>query len=227
MKMINSLPDISYYHYVFKELANSLTRGYQVHVLCFTIQFILKNIQDNLKIGDLDSSLEVLVQTCVLEIFSNTVSEEKETKKILAKTFEAKMTSSYNTLEMIGKYLSSSHLVNLVRPFKQKLEELNTEKLLKKVEESLRRIQLGILSNTSLDSATLMMFTYGLVNDFFDTDKNVSMSKKYTNYDKARVAQIENSCLLIPTEPKRGGEKPKLISKTNQHIIAEFSLQVF
>ena len=59
--------------------------------------------------------------------------EEKETKKILAKTFEAKMTSSYNTLEMIGKYLSSSHLLNLVRPFKQKLEELNTEKLLKKV----------------------------------------------------------------------------------------------
>jgi U3 small nucleolar RNA-associated protein 20 len=32
MKMINSLPDISYYHYVFKELANSLTRGYQVWI---------------------------------------------------------------------------------------------------------------------------------------------------------------------------------------------------
>ena len=30
MKMINSLPDKKYYFYVFKELSNSLTRGYQV-----------------------------------------------------------------------------------------------------------------------------------------------------------------------------------------------------
>ncbi len=30
MKIINSLPGVNYYHYVFKELTNSLTRGYQV-----------------------------------------------------------------------------------------------------------------------------------------------------------------------------------------------------
>ena len=33
MKMINSLPGVNYYHYVFKELSNSLTRGYQVSKL--------------------------------------------------------------------------------------------------------------------------------------------------------------------------------------------------
>ena len=33
MKMINSLPDKKYYFYVFKELSNSLTRGYQVNNL--------------------------------------------------------------------------------------------------------------------------------------------------------------------------------------------------
>lgn len=34
------------------------------------------------------------------------------------------------------------------------------------------------------------------------------------------------SCLIIPKEPVRGGEKPKVQPKTNQHIIIEFALQV-
>lgn len=226
MKMINSLPSIKYYQYVFKELANSLTRGYQVHVLCFTIHFILKNVQETLKLGDLDSSLDTLVQTCTLEIFSTGVTEEKETKKILAKTLEAKTTSSFSTLEIVSKIISPAYLLNLVRPFKEKLEEFNSDKFLKKVEESLRRIQLGILANTGLNNDTLMMFTYGLVNDFFDAAKAKKLQAETKDNFYSKESAHETSCLIIPSEPKRGGEKPKLASKTNQHIVAEFSLQI-
>ena len=193
--------------------------------MCYTVQFILKNIQDKLKIGDLDSSLDILMQTCLLELFSTNVSEEKETKKILAKTFEAKVTSSYNTLEILGKNISSSYLLNLVQPFKQKLEDFNSEKLLRKVEESLRRVQLGILSNTSLNTEVLMMFSYGLVNEFFD--KNLRMKTPNGHYETEKKTLQEASCLLIPIEPKRGSVAPKIVIRTNQHIIAEFSLQVF
>lgn len=193
--------------------------------MCYTVQSILKNIQDKLKIGDLDSSLDILIKVCLLELFSTNVSEEKETKKILAKVFEAKVTSSYNTLEILGKYISSSYLLNLVEPFKQKLEEFNSEKNLRKVEESLRRVQLGILSNSSLNTETLMMFTYGLVNEFFD--KHLKTKTSDGRYETEKITLLrEASCLLIPIEPKRGNAAPKLASKTNQHIIAEFSLQV-
>jgi hypothetical protein len=71
----------------------------QVHVLCYTVQMILRQIEAKLVEGDLDSSMEVLVSGCCLELFSD-VSEEKEERKIISKTPEAKHMSSFNTLEV-------------------------------------------------------------------------------------------------------------------------------
>lgn len=79
MKMIDALPQKRFYYYVFKELSNSLMRGYQVHVLCFTNYMILKNVQERLSCGDLDNSLDILMSSVHLELFTD-VSEEKEAK---------------------------------------------------------------------------------------------------------------------------------------------------
>lgn len=134
MKMIDSLPSKNYYFYVFKELSNSLTKGYQVHVLCFTIQLILKNVKDKLVVGDLDSSLGILLNSVNLELFSS-VSDEKEVKQIVAKIMEAKTVSSYNTLELLGKFVSQTSLVELLKPFKEQLDTCNSRKLLKKLKK--------------------------------------------------------------------------------------------
>jgi U3 small nucleolar RNA-associated protein 20 len=251
MKMINTLPDKRYYFYVFKELTNALTRGYQVHVLTYTIQMILKNIENQLQVGDLDSSVSLIMKSVYLELFTN-VSEEKEVKQILAKLSEAKQTSSFNTLELLGKYTSSTHILELIRLFKQQLDECNSRKLLRKIEESLRRVTLGMLTNTGLDTETLMLFSYGLINETFsvlmdpssqprrskfkkfkkngegtnndddDDDNDDDMDKKRIDYSKIN----QTSCLLIQAEPKRGNEKPKVVAKTNQHVIVEFALQI-
>ena len=77
MKIIDTLPHKRYYFYVFKEMSNLLMRGYQVHVLCFTNHMILKKIQENLVCGDLDSSLDILMSSVHLELFTD-VSDEKE-----------------------------------------------------------------------------------------------------------------------------------------------------
>ncbi len=68
------------------------------------------------------------------------------------------------------------------------------------------------------------MFSYGLLNEFFD--KHLRMKTSNGHYETHKKTLQEASCLLIPIEPKRGNAAPKLASKTNQHIIAEFSLQV-
>ena len=199
-------------------------------MLCYTIQMILKSIEKELQPNDLDSSLEVLVKSCCLELFSD-VSEEKEAKKILSKTPEAKLVSSYNTLEVLSQYISAPHMLELLQPFKQKLDECNSSKLLKKIEEALKRILVGLLKNQSTNTETLLLFVYGLVSDTFDILKNPGQYKrgiKFSNIDKKQAAEAgeEYSCLLIPSEPKRGGEKPKTQVKTNQHVVVEFALQV-
>jgi len=229
-KMIKELPDKKYYFYVFKELHNSLTRGYQVHVLSYTVQMILKQIQPELKHGDLDSSLTTLVAGCCLELFSD-VSEEKEERKILAKTPEAKQMSSLNTLEVLSQFISHTCLLDLIKPFKAKLDDCNSNKLLKKIEETLRRVLGGLLRNEGLSTETLLVFVYGVVNDTFDVLKNPGEYKKGIRFSRldpkqTREAGEEYSCLLLAVEPKRGGEKPKVQVKTNQHVVVEFALQV-
>lgn len=200
--------------------------------MSYTIQIVLKKIEDNLNKGDLDSSLDILVKGCCLELFSD-VSEEKEEHKIIAKTPEAKQMSSFSTLEVVSQYISPSYVLDLIKPFKQKLDECNSNKLLKKIEESLKRIMSGLLKNDSLNSDSLLVFIFGLVNDTFDVLKNPEMFKRgiklanATNRIEIKSQPIEESCLLLPVEPKRGGDKPKVQAKTNQHVIVEFALQVY
>jgi U3 small nucleolar RNA-associated protein 20 len=235
MKMIHCLPSKKYYFYVFKELANALTRGYQVHVLCFTIQMVLKNVQDKLSIGDLDASLGTLMHSVNLELFTTNVSEEKEVKQILAKVMEAKTNSSFNTLEIVAKFVSQTHLLEFLRPFKEQLDACNSRKLLKKIEEALRRVLGGLLANTGLNTESLMFLVYGLINDTFTqlTGRSGNSGKRgkrggkeKENGEEQSVSLLENSCLLIPSEPKRGGPKPKVQARTNQHVLVEFSLQL-
>ena len=236
MKMIASLPSNKYLAYVFKELGNALTRGYQVHVLCFTVQLVLRHVETRLRVGDLDASLATLMRSVQLELFTTSVSEEKEVKQILAKVMEAKTTSSYNTLELIARFVSPHAIADLLRPLKQQLDECNSRKLLRKIEEALRRIQIGLLVNTGLTVQHIMFLVYGLVSDTFaaikarsaDTTQRKNNNKNTPVEGEATAAAEDKhtSCLIIPHEPKRGGDKPKLRNATNQHVLVEFALQL-
>jgi U3 small nucleolar RNA-associated protein 20 len=234
MKMIESLPDKKYYFYVFKELSNCLLRGYQVHVLCFTVYMILKSVQDKLSVGDLDASLGLLMSSVRLELFSD-VADEKEVKQIVAKIMEAKTVSSYNTLELLAKFVSKERFLDIVRLFKEQLDTCNSRKLIKKIEEALRRILLGSLANPVMNTETLMGFTHGLVHNTFEQLNRRAHSDdkpgRKINFDEDKLKETDKmehkSCLIIQREAKRGGEKPKVLDKTNQHVLIEFALQVF
>ena len=171
----------------------------------------------------------------------NKIYLKKKVKQIMAKTLEAKTVSSYSSLEILGKFVSQTNLLRLIRPFKVQLDICNSRKLLKKIEEALRRILLGFLGNTRLSTENLMNLAYGLLNDTFDMLKDPVKSKKKdrrklinadqndnedNQIDENNCLLLQKSCLLIPSEPKRGGDKPKVLTKTNQHVIVEFALQV-
>ena len=86
--------------------------------MCFTIQILLKHIQPKLSVGDLDSSLANLSKVFHSELFSD-VSDEKDVKQIVAKIMEAKTTSSYNSYEIISKYISQNCLLELIKPLNE------------------------------------------------------------------------------------------------------------
>ena len=54
----------------------------------------------------------------------------------------------------------------------------------------------------------------------------VKHSKKKPSEENTAQSIRPPSCLLLPEEPKRGGDKPRLSKKTNIHVLVEFGLQL-
>jgi U3 small nucleolar RNA-associated protein 20 len=77
-----------------------------------------------------------------------------------------------------------------------------------------------------------MFLIYGLVNDTFTALSNTNkVNRKFNKNNEVSESKkstelLQESCLIIPLEPKRGGDKPKVQSRTNQHVIVEFALQL-
>jgi hypothetical protein len=49
------------------------------------------------------------------------------------------------------------------------MQACKSRKILKKIEEALRRIMIGLLDNKELNTKSFMLFIYGLINESFDS----------------------------------------------------------
>nr|XP_006819783.1 PREDICTED: small subunit processome component 20 homolog [Saccoglossus kowalevskii] len=205
---------------VIGELQHTLTRGYQKHVLTFTINAVLQGISDGLKPGDLDTCVDMLIQICNDELFGQ-IAEEKEAAAITRNLMEARSSKSYDIYHILSKYISATHLTKLISAIKTVLDNTHSHKTVKKVEDVLRKFTLGLLENKSLDAKDILLFIHGIVT------QTLPFMIKDTQEDKksTKSKHQQHSVLLLPQTPQR---KPKATvhRKTNLHVLVEFGLQV-
>ncbi|KHJ89686.1 HEAT repeat protein [Oesophagostomum dentatum] len=74
---------------IIKEMKLIMNKGFQVHVMIYTVHTLLGAMRDVLKSGDMDPCLEDILDIIVQEQFT-AVSEEKEVGEIKAEVSEAK-----------------------------------------------------------------------------------------------------------------------------------------
>lgn len=213
--------------YALSEMRGILTRGYQLHVLTFTVYVLLKNIMPLTTPGDLDVCCASLQEVFHNELFGE-VAEEKDVEGIRAKLFEARKIKSYDSYQILAKLIGTKSLLPFIQPIKTVLDTTHSHKMARKVQEVLRRIVNGLMENENLTTEALTIFCHGLVSELFpqlsvkQSDEN-SKKNGSTPDDRRRKPQ---SCLLLPYTPVRGGEKPKGSKRTNAHILVEFGLQL-
>lgn len=213
--------------YALSEMRGILTRGYQLHVLTFTVYVLLKNIMPWTTPGDLDVCCASLQEVFHNELFGE-VAEEKDVEGIRAKLFEARKIKSYDSYQILAKLIGTKSLLPFIQPIKTVLDTTHSHKMARKVQEVLRRIVNGLMENENLTTEALTIFCHGLVSELFpqlsvkQSDEN-SKKNGSTPDDRRRKPQ---SCLLLPYTPVRGGEKPKGSKRTNAHILVEFGLQL-
>ncbi|XP_072511808.1 small subunit processome component 20 homolog [Notamacropus eugenii] len=220
-KIIETL-GVRYLQYILKELQTTLVRGYQVHVLTFTIYILLKGLASSLKVGELDPCLDIMIGIFNHELFGS-VAEEKEVKGIISKVMEARRSKSYDSYEILGKFVGKDQVTKLILPLKEILQSTTSLKLARKVHEALRRIIEGLIANEEMTAESILLLSYGLISENLPLLTEKEKSQAEPPPDPRLPPQ---SCLLLPPTPARGGQKAAVNRRTNMHIFVESGLRL-
>lgn len=209
---------LEYLQFVVKVLRGTLKRGFELHVLGFTLNFLLSKFLLNPSSGKLDYCLEDLLSIAVNDILSD-VSEEKEVEKIASKMKETRKQKSYDTLKLIAQSITfKTHALKLLAPILEHLQKQLTPKVKSKFEKMFSLIASGIQCNPSVNQTELFIFGYGLIKDGI-RDESPGHAETPTPMECKQKkdgvsSQIAKSDKLVSIDPRYS------------HLVTEFALGV-
>lgn len=204
------------FRFVLKELRSALSRGYQLHVLSFTVHAILVATAPIFKPGDLDYCLPQVVSVIMDDIFGVT-GLEKDAEEYVSKMKEVKTSKSYDSMELVSKSASVENFVHLIRPLQILLEEKLDLRMMKKIDELLRRVAVGLLRNEASQNHQVVLFCYEIIQDVY---KNEDDSKDKTS----REDHWKKRFLLNSRGANKSGARR--ITSSYRYKLALFSLDI-
>ncbi|EFH69737.1 predicted protein [Arabidopsis lyrata subsp. lyrata] len=159
---------LEYLQFVVKDLRAILKRGSEVHVLGYTVNFILSKCLSNPNptCGKLDHCLGDLLAVVETDILEDVYEQKEELKTAFKKKKETVKRKSPETLKIIAENITfRSNVLKLLSPVTAQLQRPLTPKLISKLKEMLRCIAAGIEGNPSVDQRDLFCFIYERVVD--------------------------------------------------------------
>lgn len=204
-----------YFGYILKELRVVLARGYQLHVLSFTVHSMLVFTTDHFKQGDLDYCLKDLVSVIMDDTFG-TVGQEKDAEGYVSKMVEVKSSKSYDSMELLAKISTISQLSNLVKPLQALLGEKLNSSLVKKLDELMRRIGIGLLRNPDAESRELLVFCYEVIKESYRENAPAETSTPKSRSEERFLVRLQGA--------KRGDKRG--ITSSHVYKLTRFSLDV-
>ena len=163
-----------FFSFVLKELKTALARGYQLHVLGYTVHSLLTHLPA--RYGELDSCVRDIVDVLVGDVFGVT-GVEKESDGYTTSMKEVKATKSYDSFEVLASITSIPSMKEFFRPLKTFLYEMGSVKDGRKMNEVLRRIQLGLLRSTCPDPSSILDFSLEMFNSIQSEVGNAAKPK--------------------------------------------------
>ncbi|XP_017792054.1 PREDICTED: small subunit processome component 20 homolog [Habropoda laboriosa] len=218
-----------YLNHLLREMNTLLTKGFQVHVLAYTVQAVLVALKPYYQKFDINNSLQSILSVCKVDLFGLS-AEEKEVIGIVRNVSEAKSTKSFDIFHILAEYITESCLVDLIMPLKEVLMKTHSYKTIQKVVECLRNIVLGLADNTFIALDQMLIFLYGVVSKSIPEFMPEKNDKQLTEKQVEVLTRYKSDCFIIPPEPKnKMGIKvaSKTSKNTNVHVIVEFGLKLF
>ncbi|PNF32118.1 hypothetical protein B7P43_G02845 [Cryptotermes secundus] len=211
------------------EMSAMLTRGYQVHVLIYTIHAVLVSLKDLFQPNDIDCNLQNILELCKKDLFG-AVAEEKEVNQITGKLQEARTTKSYDTFQILAQFVTEKCFLDLILPLREILAHSHSFKVIHKCSECLRRVVLGLADNTFVPVESLLVFMYGIASESIPELVSELKKEEITPAQKELLARQRPDSFIIPQAPRnRSGftVAARTSTRTNAHILVEFGLRLF
>ncbi|CCE61523.1 hypothetical protein TPHA_0A04500 [Tetrapisispora phaffii CBS 4417] len=205
-----------YLVFIIKELNSALQRGSQVHVLSYTVNYILKSMAQRLKHSDLDASARLLVNIIMEGIFGTT-GQEKDSDNYHTNVKEVKSNKSYDTGEILSANISLPVFGTLIMPIRALLLERINLKSQNKLDELLRRYALGLNHNDDANSEEVLKLCY----EMFE-QSNVSTMRKKDN----RSAEVQEKEDFFMVNLNSKTERVETGSTLYQDTMQKFSLDL-
>ncbi|KAF9166281.1 U3 snoRNP protein [Actinomortierella ambigua] len=206
---------VSYFSFILKEMRGALLRGYQLHVLGFTLHALLTHLVPTLSVGELDYCLRDIVEVLMNDIFGET-GIEKDTEEITGKMKEAKSSVSFHSFELLAGVIEFKNMGIIMVPIKEVLSETEVVKVVRKTDEVLRRLATGLNNNPRFDTQDVLIFCHGLVS------QNLALSRSKDEIKKARSRQEVN----FTVDLKRPGMVAMDCFSANAHRFVAFGLNI-
>lgn len=188
-----------YIKFIIQELKGALGRGFQVHVLGYTVNSIL--ISTELEHGDLDDSASLIMDIIMDNLFGS-VSQEKEADGYRTTMKEVKSNKSFDTAEILSSLISLSNFADIINPIKLLLKERITYKIQTKLDELLRKICEGIYKNQELNSKSMLILCFEIFQESENYSKFMQRRKEIIKDEKEEhfLVQLNSKPLKVENE---------------------------
>ncbi|KAL1915418.1 uncharacterized protein VTP21DRAFT_6876 [Calcarisporiella thermophila] len=207
-----------YFSFIVSELRGALQRGYQRHVLGFTLNSLLVHMVPRLQVGDIDHCLSEVVEVLVDDIFGE-IAEEKEVDELRGKMRESKSVRSFESFELLGKIVRFKSVGVVLIPIRDIMRETESKAVTRKLDEVLRRLAVGLNGNAQFETKEMLVFCHGLI----------SQSLQFTKIKEQQQKKKEKKSALevnFTVQLKRDVREPVDRFSANAHRFVEFGLGI-